>query len=196
MKLHEEYIARHGLKMPMINHCARGSLFFHPPDPTIYPYSFLKIFWLENSRGPGSYAITHISPVHNGFYEEGKILNIISSKNLYWDQYEDYFINLITNPIGRPISSVNSLFAAWEMFVYIFDSWFKNQSQSIKSVLFHTLDKDNSYDIRIQNYNLICSYMAIHSPTILKLWKEEILIWVSCYSDWLFDFFESVQKTN
>lgn len=184
MKLYEEYLARHRLEVPVISHCTTGSVFLRT-GMMAFPYSFLKIFWVENSRGPGNYVITHVHPIRDGFYEKGQIFERISSVNLYWDQYEDYLLEWADNCVGRPVRSDVSFFAAWEMFVYIFDSWFKNQPQILKTVLFETLDEDNSHNVRMQSYKEICNYMAVHTPAILKVWREEILIWVGCYSGWL-----------
>ena len=184
MKLHEEYLARHGLKIPVVNYCTSGSLFLRGKGTT-YPYTFLKIFWTENSRSPGNYVITHLRPIRDGFHKDSQIFSRISSISVYWDQYEDYLRAWAVNCSTESVPPENCLFAAWEMFVYIFDSWFKNQSQSLKAVLFDTLDADNSYEARLRSYREICSYMAIHTPTILKVWREEILIWVGCYSGWL-----------
>jgi len=185
MKLYEEYLARHGLKIPIINHCTNGSVFLQTYGAMVYHYSFLKIFWVENPRGPGNYVITHLSPIRDGFYEQGHIFGRISSVSVYWDQYEDYLLDWIATSDQRPVPSERCLFAAWEMFVYIFDSWFKNQPQSIKAVLFDTLDEDNSHSFRMQNYKEIYNYMSVNTPAILKIWREEILIWVGCYSGWL-----------
>jgi len=190
MKLYEEYLARHGLKIPVVNHCTNGSVFLQRDRTSKYNYSFLKIFWVENPRGPGNYVITHLCPIRDGFHQQGHIFDRISSVNVYWDQYEDYLLDWIATNIQlektmQPVPSERCLFAAWEMFVYIFDSWFNNQPQSIKTVLFDTLDEDNSHGFRTQSYKEICNYMSVNTPAILKIWREEILIWVGFYSGWL-----------
>jgi hypothetical protein len=96
----------------------------------------------------------------------------------------------------EPVLQENAFFAAWEMFVYIFDSWFKNQPQTLKTLLFETLDEDNSFDKRKVYYKEICSYMSVHTPAILKIWKEEILYRLSSYAGWFAKLIEEKCQKN
>jgi len=185
MKLHEEYFNRHKVKLPIISHCTTGSVLLRNNGTMAYPSSFLKIFWVENSRGPGNYVVTHLFPVKDGFFDRGQIFERINSVSVYWDQYEDYLLDWALDVKGSPVLEEQRFFAAWEMFVYMFDSWFKNQPHSLKLVLFETLDEDNSTKVRMENFKEISSYMSVHTPAILKIWREEILIWLGCYSGWL-----------
>lgn len=193
MRLHEEYLQRHGLKIPVINHCATASLFLKN-DPYSWsgidryvPYTFLKIFWIENNRGLGNYAISHLWPIRDG---KDRIFEKVGTENFYWDQYEDYLYQWCFDHKEHIVSPEKSLLAGWEMFVYILDSWFKKQPQFLKTILFESLDEDNSISSRLQSYKEIYDYMNIHSPGALRIWKEEILIWVGRYSKNLATLFE------
>lgn len=210
MKLYEEYFGRHNIKLPIIEHCAAGAILLRTStrriilnDSTIQtgPWVLLNIVWIENPRGPGSYSVADFSPVRDGYFEKGQIFDRISMSYLMWDKYEDYLLNWIDKldywaSEYRPIPPDKAFFAAWEMFVYIFDSWFKNQPQTLKNLLFETLDEDNSFDKRKIYYKEICSYMAIHTPAILKIWKEDILNRLSVYSGWLVKLLEEKCQKN
>ena len=194
MKLYEEYFRRHNIKELIVEHCSAGSLFLRTKSVK-KPWIFLNITWVENNtRGPGNYVVSTLTPIQDG-YKKLQIFDRINSVTLTWDKYEDYLIDWV-NKFGNnePISQEKSFFAAWEMFVYIFDSWFKNQPQTLKILLFETLDEDNSFDKRKEYHKEICNYMSVHTPAILKIWKEEILYRTSSYAEWLVKLIEGNAK--
>lgn len=198
MKLYEEYFRRHNIKEPIVEHCSAGSLFLRTKNIGSLGSSWilLNITWVENTRGPGNYFISTLTPIRDG-HEKLRMFNCINSTTLPWDKYEDYLFDWV-NKFGNnePISQNKSFFAAWEMFVYIFDSWFKNQPQTLKTLLFETLDEDNSFDKRKTYHKEICSYMSVHTPAILKIWKEEILYRTSSYAEWLVKLIEEKCQKN
>lgn len=207
MKLYEEYFGRHNIKEPVIEHCSTGSLFLRSKPirnlsgrcliPSTSPWIFLNITWVENTRGPGSYVVSTLTPIRDGHFEKGQIFDRITSVTLTWDKYEDYLLDWVDKfGNNEPVLQEKAFFAAWEMFVYIFDSWFKNQPQTLKTLLFETLDEDNSFDKRKTYYKEICSYMSVHTPAILKIWKEEILYRLSSYAGWLAKLIEEKCQKN
>ena len=182
MRIFEEYLDRHKIDVPIVRHCNIGTLILRGDNRWVT----LSIKWENHDYHPGQYHINMNSPIHDGYLNE-----IIFTKNapIYkkWDEYENFFLKWGQNyPRLKPISDPKEVvLAAWEMFVFSCDSWFSKKDSDTKKLLFESLDKDNSIELRYKKYQEMLSIIEIDCPPMLRIWKYEVLVRTQNYAFWL-----------
>jgi len=195
MRLHEEYFNRHNIRgVPVVNHCTQGAVILRTVDPEIWQnrWILVTIKWVEHPQHPGSYNIEFCVPIHDG-ESRGKLFTRLPTAEKEWDEYEDYLLDWTQKLQGVvPVRGHKHIvLAAWEMFVYCYDSWFRRQSAELKDLLFRSLDEDLSPDARYIGYQETLIHLSTHHPSVLKAWKYEVLSQVQYYSDWLANLVET-----
>lgn len=133
MRLFEEYLARHNLDVPLVHHCANGTLLL---ESTTRPkngmwssrWILVSIKWIDEDHHPGYYRIEMNIPVYNG-YSKGTLFTKQLKVEKKWQEYESFFLNWAGSLTGmRSISDkMENILTAWEMFVFICDEWFSSQ---------------------------------------------------------------------
>jgi hypothetical protein len=189
MRLHEEYLNRHKIHdIPIVNHCTEGAVILQTIDPELWQnrWVLVTIKWVEHPQHPGSYNIEFCVPVHNG-ESKGKLFSRLPTAEKEWDEYEEFILDWASNLKGvKPVVGHRQIvLAAWEMFVYCYDGWFRQQGSELKELLFKSLDEDFSIDARYVGYQQVLMHLSSHHPSVLKAWKYEVLSQVQCYADWL-----------
>lgn len=182
MRIFEEYLKRHNIDVPIVRHCSIGTLILRGDNR----WAIMSIKWEHHDYHPGQYQIHINSPIHDGYMNE-----ILFTKNspIYkkWDEYENFFLKWDENyPRLKPIADPKEVvLAAWEMFVFSCDSWFSKKDFKIKQLLFESLDKDNSLDLRYDKYQEMINYISDEYPLMFRIWKNEVLARTQNYSFWL-----------
>lgn len=189
MRLFEEYFQRHKIDDVLVaHHCSTGALILRTTDSALWKNRWLlvTIRWADHDHHPGEYHIDMNSPVHDGFTTETIFTKWPTTKKK-WHEYEDFLLGWAEKLKGvKPVRGVRNItLAAWEMFVFSYDSWFCRQPFEIKRMLFESLDKDKSADYRYQHYQDVAIFLATHHPAVLRAWKYEVLARVQNYADWL-----------
>jgi hypothetical protein len=188
MRLQEEYFRRHHIDTPLVNYCNQGSVILRTVDPAIWQnrWVLVTIHWIEHPQHPGFFRIDFSTPVHNGA-EKSRFFTRLPSADKEWDEYEDFMLNWVGKLEGVvPVRGNKQIvLAAWEMFVYCHDGWFRRQSYDLKQMLFNTLDDEMPVNERYSAYQEMVAYFTTQHPALLKTWKYEMLYQVQYYSDWL-----------
>jgi hypothetical protein len=189
MRLYEEYFKRHSIAdVPVARHCSAGSLILRTTDPSIWKsrWVLVSMRWENHDHHPGQYQIGINYPIHDG-YASDQLFTQSPSITKKWHEYEDFFLDWSSNLTAAVpvIGSHEVVLAAWEMFVFSYDSWFTRQPFEIKRSLFEGLDKDNPIHHRYQHYQDVAVFLSTHHPAVLRAWKYEVLARVQNYSDWL-----------
>jgi hypothetical protein len=203
MKLYEEYLKRHSIKIPLVEYCNSGSLILKTKDLSTWSSQWLLMFicWENHHAHPGSFRISIHSANHDSklsaYKKELEIL-------LKWDEYEDFILNLEV-PVAvkwtfneKTLELVEQLkfvspvvgedeatMAIWEMFVFAHDTWFCKQPDRIKNLLYNTLNADLTLKERYENCCGLSSLLSITNPHIYRIWKYDFLGKISDYSHWL-----------
>ena len=173
MQLAEEYLKRHSLKVPLIQHIQQGSLFMRLDDEI----GILSISWLPDQNGPGKYRINHLKPIHDSYGSgSGEFFSKLASDVVEWDGYEDYFSKLVKKRI-KPLSDQRDiLIAAWEMFCLCSDSplavFATNEN------LFLSLNKNNNLIDRHANYSKFIDKLQTLNPNLFETWSREFIGYV------------------
>jgi hypothetical protein len=189
MRLFEEYFKRHNIAdVPVAHHCSTGSLILRTTDSSLWKNRWLlvTIRWVDHDHHPGEYHIDMNSPVHDGYLSE-TVFTKWPTNHKKWHEYEDFVMTWSENLKGvTPVRGVREVtLAAWEMFVFSYDSWFSRQPFDVKRMLFESLDKERPTDYRYQHYQDVAIFLATHHPAVLRAWKYEVLARVQNYADWL-----------
>lgn len=201
MKIFEEYFQRHDIiDVPLVRHCTNGSLILESFDSQIWKSKWVifSIRWVDHDHRPGHYLMEINVPQHDG-HETGEVFDQQVQIEKKWQEYEDFILDWSKNIKGvRPIKGKEAIIFAWEMFVYVYDSWFLKQPESLKQKLFQSLDKDNSIQTRYSSYQDVAIFLSTHHPAVMRVWKYEILAKLQYDTDWLARLiernYESAQK--
>lgn len=196
----EEYFARHGITdAPVAHHSESGALVLRTCDRQLWRnrWILVKIKWEDHPHHPGQYIVEMNSPVHDG-YAKNQLFTHWPPIYKKWHEYEDFFLDWVNGLQGVvPVRGVKEVtLAAWEMFVFTHDGWFLKQQPDTKRILFESLDKENSLEIRYARYQDVALFLSLHHPAILRSWKYEVLASVQDYSDWLARLVEDKCKAN
>lgn len=199
MRIYEEYLNRHNIKnVPIVHHSRSSSLICrldsNHPRWKGHKWLLTSILWDHNNHHPGNYRFEMHFPVHDGcskncFFTQYNPSVIRSEKPSIikkWDEYEDYILDEFCMMEGlKPVKEKDAFLTAWEIFVYIYDSWFYQQSHDIKSILYESLDKEKSSKHRYKYYQEIVAFLTNNHSIVLRSWRFDLLIRVQNYADWL-----------
>lgn len=187
MRIFEEYFQRHKIiDVPLVHHCSNGTLLLEAdkqnPDWNSR-WVLLTIKWVEDNHHPGEYLIELQTPNHdciNKFFTTTQVTK-------KWQEYEDFILQWGSSLDGlRPITNSREiLITAWEMFIFMYDSWFTKQPATLKNKLFQSLDKENTLETRYSNYQDVAIFLATHHPAVMRIWKYEVLARVQNCANWL-----------
>lgn len=194
MKIFEEYFQRHKITdVPLVHHCTNGALILESFNSQIWRSKWVvfSIRWIDHDHRPGHYLMEINVPVHDG-YETGEVFDQQVHVEKKWQEYEDFILDWSKSVSElKPVIGREAVIFAWEMFVYVFDSWFLKQPNSLKQKLFQSLDKDNSIQTRYSNYQDVAIFLSTHHPAVMRVWKYEILSKLQHDADWLARLIES-----
>lgn len=121
MRLHEEYIQRHKLDIPVVLRDSRSTLFLKTKNAP-YRWSIFGIVWRHKKHNPGFYQFSQMEPIRNGL----GAFNSVDVNDVYWDQYETELFKIIDRYKGDGFFGVpkdHQILTAWEMFLYMYEDW-------------------------------------------------------------------------
>lgn len=192
MRLHEEYIHRNNLDIPVILYDSRSNLFLKTKDAP-FRWSIFNISWKPQSGKPGFYEFTKMEPIHNG---NGTFRSFEKDKRVYWEQYEDEITSIIEDYKKQnffPIVNRQRSLIAWEMFLYMYDGWLaermdeKFYHQVLISIMNDLDINTRSIAYRIASRMLIDQY---GSEKVVQTLNYQIMPMISGHSKWLEDLFD------
>lgn len=185
--LHQEYIERHKLAVPVVLYNARSTAFIRSKNEP-YTWRVLVLAWRDVSRHPGFFEVSYNEAIHDGFNNSSGLIREIGHVNCYWDVYEDYILRLAESIrasgfIAPPIAE--QTLAAWGFFLYMFDSWLAaTMDSNFFWLVEYTLRQDVSLNARLKAFHVAKKQLAA-IPEISKLLLYQILPLARSSSDWL-----------
>lgn len=193
MRLHEEYILRHSLQVPIIRYDSRSNLFLKTKDAP-FKWSIFNIIWRPQSGRPGFYEFARMEPLHNG---NGSFRCYEKDKYVYWDQYEVEIAKVVNDYKERklfPVPSRSRSLMAWEMFLYMYDGWLSERMdarfyQQVERSTMETLDI-NSRSIAYRSANRILSE-HYGSEKVVQTLNYQIMPMINGHSQWLENLFNA-----
>lgn len=189
MYLFEEYLQRQQITIPVVHHCSAGIVILQNQKKIKTVFFIDRI---EDDAKPCYYQITLKSPIHNGF-KQNLFFKQEEVFNLKWQEYEDFFWSWAKqNENYEVVSGKNNIFlASLEILAFVYDSWFSEQSYSIKEMLFNAIDNESDLEKRCENYWSLFKYFYNFEPKIYERFQINLLSKTKNYSEWLAKFLNS-----
>lgn len=186
MQLHEEYIHRHNLDVPVVRYDSSSQIILRSKESPLQ-WRIISCRWRTNGYHPGYFEVSCKKPVRNGHYQDNALKNV-AMDNLYWDDYERKILNLVSNMKNDyvAISDKESDLAAWEIFLLIYDTWLsQNMPKEFYEHVCESIDWNSSYSSRKRAYRN--SLMYIKGSDVCDAYIYQIKWLSSRHSKWLED---------
>lgn len=189
MRIHEEYVLRHRLNIPLIRFDSRSNLFLKTKD-TPFRWSIFNIVWRPQIGKPGYYEFVQMQPLHNG---QGAFNCREKDHYVHWDKYEFEVIKIVKEYKDNGYYSIPSQFRnfmVWEMFLYMYDGWI---SKKMDSNFYRQVELSTSaeldYELRSNALKRAVNYLtdSEDSEKIIKKFNYQIMPMVNGHSKWLED---------
>ena len=207
MKLFQEYSQRHNLSIPYVHH-GNGRCVIRNYDGKKFPsrWLFIELIWNIENESLGVFTFKVLYPSHDSGYKQINGYSVPSyfysavAENWKWSEHEkkmyswnrnlkyhnSSFLELITD---KNLALLN----AWEVFVFMHDTWLAKQNFNIKNLVYESLNKELSNSKRTEICMDLFEKFTIQNPKLMYNWSETILKYFNNYSDWLVDF---IQKSE
>lgn len=184
MQLHEEYIRRHRLAVPVVRADARSTVFLRSVTSP-YDWKILIIRWMPCESHPGHYCIRVFSPVHNGYRTH--MLTCSVDQMVFWDNYEPFVLDFVKScrPEFSAVPSEESILAAWQMFLLIFDSKLVLMGQEFLTLVSRSIAPNLSIEERSTAVVAAKAQLRLLLPEVSEHLHHQIFPLADFYSDWL-----------
>lgn len=187
MSLHEEYIQRHNLNVPVVLYNHRSTVFLRNKDAP-YNWRVLVFSWRDGGNHPSFFEITYSEAVHNG-HEQGKLIkDLIPATICYADDYEAAVHRMVANVRNAGYYAFppeEQILAAWHFFLKICDSWLAStMDQAFFWLVEHTLRSDLPVSARLKACSVAQKQLWFDSRAN-DLWSYQILPLARYGSEWL-----------
>lgn len=160
----QEYFQRHSLEVPVVPHVVKTNVILHckNPDKEEHRWRLLSICWRPQDYHPSFYEVNYLEALYNGFEKQKCFQDFLRSDIWHWDCYEKNVLEIVKEIKKKKLLAKKrseQTLAAWEMFLYICDSWLaKNFSNDAIKLLEesirvgHPLKKRNFAFYKAENY--------------------------------------------
>lgn len=201
MKLFQEYSRRHNIKCPYVHH-GNGFCVIRNYDgkKNTSRWLFVDVNWSTEDVNPGMFTFKILYPLRDSGYKSINSYNLPNyfTPNLVlnwkWSEHNENMLSWVKNLQYQNSSNLELItdknlayLNAWEVFVFMHDSWLVGQNHEIKNLIFESLNKDSSNDYRMSICKDLCAIFTKQNPKLMYNWTEAVLKYYFNYSDWLVD---------
>lgn len=187
MYLHEEYITRYNLDIPIILFNRRSTVLLKSKQSPLM-WRILAFSWREPDKHPGFFEVTYSEALHNGCERDSLLLSLTPMTCPYWDEYEETVLEMVAKVKRDGFSAVESseqLLALWAIFLMMYDSWL---ARNMDASFFHLVELSlrSDLDISEREHNYVTAYSKLlgHSK-IQDTWSYQLHPLTKTHSDWL-----------
>jgi hypothetical protein len=194
MRLYDEFLSRLDIRVPIIEHHNEWAFLFRTyGEGWKTPFVLMQVQWVQMDNRVGQYLITFNRAIHDG-HAHKRYFEKYNDIRVNWDEYDSYFTNWEVRRYIKPglkesmtpIHGDNEmLFSAWEMFVYTHDNWIARQSPEFRVYVEGVVDDARSDNERIRSYQNALLYLTTREPSVLRVWKNEVMGRLRNYGHWL-----------
>lgn len=186
MQLHEEYIQRHKLDVPLIRYDQRSKILLRNHTPQ--NWRVLSFEWEYDFGHPGFWRCSIIEPIHSSYGKDRNWRQTLGPQSVYWDQYETFVKTLAKDFVGWKVSDSDmdrELFC-WEVLLYTCDNWFTQnpigKNQRFLKYLSGSIDFSLPLEERWSNFQESLSMMENNS--LSEFYSYNICNHLGSGSDW------------
>lgn len=193
MYLHEEYIHRHKLNVPVVLYKNRTVLLLRRQNPA--NWRILTMEWQFDYGHPGYWYSMMVEPIHASFRRSRNFNHVFRPQQVYFDKYDEFLNNIIKDhkdwePVGK--EEDRGLFC-WELLLYICDNWFSQCSlrndREFTKCLFNSLDKNASLVSRWEEYQ--DAWSMVDEASIIDFFEFNVNNYHNSGSEWLAELFKN-----
>lgn len=187
MYLHEEYINRKKLDIPLFLYKSRSSVFLKSKDAP-HKWRILAFSWREPDRHPGYFVTDYTEVVHNGFDKGEFTKDIYNIDITYWDEYEGVVscvVDLVKKHGYQAVKLEEQTLAAWQIFLMMYDSWLaRNMDVGFFKTVGRSLDQGLTRRERESALREAQNLLGV-DRRINDMWAYQILPLAKTRSEWL-----------
>jgi hypothetical protein len=187
MYLHEEYIKRHNLKIPVVLYRRKSSVFLKSKEAP-HKWGVLAFCWHEPDRHPGFWDVGFNDVVHNGYAERRLLKSRHKVDFCYSDDYEEVvwiMVNYAKEYGFAAVESGEQVLAAWQIFLMMYDSWLaEHMEPDFFKLVGESLDPSKPRDVRLRKFEAAQRELII-DRTVNDVWMFNLLPLAKPNSEWL-----------
>lgn len=185
MRLHEEYIARHDLDVPVVRYDKRSTVFLKSKSSPCQ-WRILSICWKECDWHPGHFDVRYTRPCHDG-YVDALLEDLLVSRHLHWDVYESSILELVEDLKDdyRAITFEDREFAAWQFFLVMHDSALAAVGSEFLSLVGRSLSQDLSLSQKTTLIDVGKSLLERRNLSIYDSLVFQVMPLTENYAEWL-----------
>ena len=198
MNLVQEYVNRHKLDYSPIHYSDVFNLIIKTLDGK---KKLLSCEMQISSKlvSPRKFLIGEFIFVHNGWEQSNYVSKIKDSVYLFWDEYERYILNLVSESKLRcfktPINKIEAALWSWESFLLVYDGFFAQEKDvSFLKFLASPCDESDDLILRYDSMRWAVDRLEIKYPAIHSVYINKFYSLNHSHPDWLADLIN--QKDN
>lgn len=137
MNLHEEYIKRHNLNVPIIQYDKSSKIYLRHEN--LPKWRTINFEWMFDYGHPCPWRIVIIEPIHDSYGIHDRYWKTtFGPKEVYWDEYDDFVRELVRNHREwKVVTNKKDLeMFNWETFLYMADKMISEERDFVKDKLF------------------------------------------------------------
>jgi hypothetical protein len=141
--------------------------------------------WRSNENHPGNFEISYYQPKQYGYLSSECFVNIASKKKVFWDQYESYILDFVSDLRGEYLAAPveDNYFMAWKILLYMCDLYLaKKMTKDLSLLIERSIDPTLSHEERQRVLLRIERFLP---EEVIDQWKHEVLVYASIKSHWL-----------
>lgn len=192
MKLHEEYIQRHNLNVPVFCYDCRSDVFLKTKNSP-HRWAVFHIIWRQKTSRPGFFEFMRMEPLHNG---HGALSCFDKENYVYWDCYQTQIMNIVSSYKEDgfyAVSGQEKILMAWEMLLYMYDDVLAKRisSNDFYFQVEKSIDSSMSVSSRISSYKNALRILSESSGVdrIMDVFNFQLMPMARWNSKWLEDLF-------
>ena len=179
MYLCEEYMLRHSIQIPYAKLVDFGATFIKRGDC----WNILTICWKDPTTHPGYYLVRVVKPIHNGYKADRLFEPVEPDEQVNLEEYEDHFCQWAANFPGKIARDEEIKIAAWEIFLYCYDSLLVSYARMEE--LLATIDSDALFADRLKAVDNTMTKLYDRQPRIVENWSLHMRKYIDHYNHWL-----------
>jgi len=177
MHLHEEYIRRHKLDVPVIRYNQRSKILLR--NDSLPNWRILSLDWQSDYAHPGYWLCSLIEPIHASFGRDRNWRQLFRPRQIFWDQYDGFMKSLAADHCGWTVTQnqLDSELFCWEVLLYTCDNWVSHNMRENRAFLKNmamSIDKKFSLDDRLASFQEAFRIVQNTSMSVAEFYSYNI----------------------
>lgn len=183
MRLHEEYINRHKLDIPIVRYDSASTVFLRSKDVPV-GWRIINIRWHSCHWHPGHFTIKITSPSHN---RGDRLQDVVLPVEVHWDEYENRILAIARSSRRHflAVPRIESDLSAWYIFLLMYDAYMIRTSSSVKEFIAESVDQDVDLLLRHLAARKAQSLLAREDEPLYEAFRRSVQPLTEKYADWL-----------